>query len=353
MKFAKVVFLCSGLCLIFAQNAIAARLGGGRSYGMQRSFNKQNYSQSNTYQRQAQPGMANNAAGYQAGGMHPAAAGALGVAAGAAGGYMLGRSMSNNANGAGGESNQMQAQQNTQTATQPTGLGGQINEPGIPWGIIAVLGGLLFLGLMLFKRSKTNPGFGGFGNNTRSGSNSFFSSNSKGQNTLQSMSMQQNNQQSTWQQTANAANSASTEKLAPQVFNVQSNLMDKMPDGVEIMYFLRQTKGMFLHVQSMNNQDNITEIDKYMTPELYLAMKEMIANNKFVADFKDLDCSLVSCEVTADNQLIASVKFFGSVSEEPPQPPVPFNEIWNFIKADWANAHAKWVIAGIQQENPS
>lgn len=49
-----------------------------------------------------------------------------------------------------------------------------------------------------------------------------------------------------------------------------------MADGIEVQFFLRQAKGMFLHIQSMNTPENVSEIAKYMTPELYFEMKSLI-----------------------------------------------------------------------------
>ena len=123
---------------------------------------------------------------------------------------------------------------------------------------------------------------------------------------------------------------------------------NKMPDGVETIYFLRQAKGMFLHVQSMNSADNVVELEKYMAPELYNSIKNSISDNDVIADFNNLDCQLVNCELE-NNQLTASVRFFGLVSENPTSPALPFSEIWNFIKPDLSIN--KWLIAGIQQEN--
>lgn len=127
-----------------------------------------------------------------------------------------------------------------------------------------------------------------------------------------------------------------------------NELEDKMPDGVEIVYFLRQAKGMFLHIQSMNNPDNLDEIRKYMTPNLFEEIKQDISSNLYVADFPALDCDLVECDGTVEEGFSAAIRFSGTVSEEPQQPPKPFKEIWNFVKS--AQTNNKWLIAGIQQE---
>lgn len=311
----KLIAILACACLVITQNAFAARMGGGKSYGMQRSISnkpqQQNYQQQPYQQQpaqQARPGMGAGTAGM------------LGAAAGAAGGYMLGRSMSNN-NG-----NNINAS-GVSVQAEPS-------QSNIPWGTIGILSILLLLGLMMFRKNKANPGFSGNTNvnpNQPSSSNMFrIPGINRDNNTQNAIPGYYNTQQPV---STNPANGPST--------------MDKMPDGVETMYFLRQVKGTFLHIQSMNNPDNVSEVEKYMTSNLYQEIRSTISANSFVADFTNLDCQLIDCEAN-QGQLIASVKFFGMVSDEPNQPAHPFSEIWNFVKPDIQVN--KWLVAGIQQE---
>lgn len=307
MKLKKWLFIVVSTSLIFSQGAFAARMGGGKSYGMQRSNSNSNYSQSYTGTQQAQPAAARP-------GMGAGSAALLGAAAGAAGGYMLGKSMNNNENR---NQNASSVQTNGQT------------QSNIPWGTIGILAILLFLGLMLFRKSRANPGF--FGNNNV---------NSNPNNTFNIPTINRSN--------TTAANTGIPVRPGAQPAPVQNYTQERMPDGIEPVYFLRQVKGMFLHIQSMNNPDNITEIEKYMTAGLYQEIKSSVSANTFVADFSNLDCQLLDCEM-ANSQLVASVKFYGMVSDEPNQPSHPFSEIWNFVKTDLTTS-GKWLVAGIQQE---
>jgi predicted lipid-binding transport protein (Tim44 family) len=307
------------ISLVFSQSAFAGRFGGGKSRGMQRSqpsYSKNmnnNNSPKNNYN--AQP---NTNGAQQRSGMGAGTAAALGAAAGAAGGYMLGKSMAN----------EKQAASSTvaNTQEQPAQTGNLNNvtqtESKIPWGVISILGILLVIGLMFFRK-KSRPEFQN-PNAFNNGSNNAFSI----------PNIQKNNSAAQFN-TQMSSNS-----------NDAQNIDDKMPDGIEKMYFLRQAKGMFLHIQSMNNPENLNEISKYLTPDLYNEIKDEIANNHVIADFPVLDCSLVSANVE-NNQLFASVNFTGTVSESPDQPTKPFFETWNFVKTDLTNN--KWLVAGIQQ----
>lgn len=300
MKLKKWMIVVVSASLIFSQVAFAARVGGGKSYGMQRSTANSTNSQSSY-----QPSQAANTGTAQKPGMGAGSAALLGAAAGAVGGYMLGKNM----NASGGHS-------------------GAQSESNIPWGTIGILAALLFLGLILFRKTRANPGLSSGGNINQAPNNNF---NIPGIN----------------RSTANTAapvNNYAGAQAAP-IPNINQ---ERMPDGIEPMYFLRQVKGMFLHIQSMNNPDNVQEIEKYMTAGLYQEISSSVSANTFVADFSNLDCQLLNSEMV-NGQLVASVKFFGMVSDEPNQPSHPFSEIWNFVKTD-LSASGKWLVAGIQQE---
>ena len=306
MKFNKYLLILLSFVMLYSQSAFAARFGGGKSFGMQR--NVSNYStQNRSFQQQPQ----SMTSGQQGQGMRAGTAAMLGAAAGAAGGYMLGRNSNNNINASGTSNGEIAA-----------------NEPNnsTPWGMIGILAILLCLGLMLFRKSKANPGF--FGN----------SGNINNPNGFNNPTINRTNA------TPNTQNNGFKNQAAP----IATNMMDRMPDGIEALYFLRQVKGMFLHIQSMNNQENVTEIQKYMTDSLYNEVRSTVFQNSFVADFTNLDCQLLNSEMV-NNQLVASVKFFGMVSDEPEQPSHPFSEIWNFIKTDLTTT-GKWLVTGIQQE---
>jgi|SRR6185437_12008434 len=325
-----LVILLTG-SLLFANSAFAGRFGGGRSSGMQRSASP---SSSANYGRSSQQTTGSSSMGggqpqQQRSGMGAGSAAMLGAAVGAAGGYMLGKSNSNNGN----------------VTNASGGVAAKASEEAkssIPWGTIAILVAILALGLMFFRK-KINPGLSS-GNPMNN-----FTSNSSSNFNMPNINRTSNNVQ---------ANKPTKPILRFGSAAPAPEQIDKLPDGVETIYFLRQAKGMFLHIQSMNSSDNVSEIQKYMTAQLFDETKDDILKNQTLADFTNLDCQLMQCEAipasqTEDGQsveahLVASVKFFGNVSDNPEQPPVPFSEIWNFVKSESTNN--KWIVAGIQQE---
>lgn len=344
------------ISILFSQNVFAGRIGGGKSYGSQQNFLKSNSSQqyraepkrtSQTNTTNTQPQQNNN----KSGSIGIGKAAILGAAIGATGGYLAGKHIDNNTENKNNTSATINhsTQQEVANSTQQQQLNvspiKQINQgnnlDNIPWGIIGILGILLFIGLIFFKR-KTST-----------------STNNNPDNPFNDQLYSQ--QQNTSSNSFNIPSIKRTDEILTidnerplnlpnqsQLNNGQNSIFQykKMADGVEIVYFIRQIKGMFLHIQSMNNVENIGEIAKYMTPEFYNEIKNEIMNNKSLADFSDLNCELLNSEIVGQT-LIASVKFSGMVSEDVGQQMKPFSEIWNFVKTDLN--FGKWLVNGIQQ----
>lgn len=122
--------------------------------------------------------------------------------------------------------------------------------------------------------------------------------------------------------------------------------LQRLPDGTEIPHFLRQAKATFLHLQNLNSAESLEEVRKYMTPDLFNALRDDISSNSEAADFPQLDCTVIEA-VNEGGRMIASVRFSGTVSESVGSAAVPFSEVWHYVKDD--SNSAKWLIAGIQQ----
>lgn len=330
-RFYKILFLI--VSFVFSQFTFAGRFGGGRSYGMQRSYTKSNfnsYRPNNFQQPHSSTPPTHNNVQTNRGGMSSTKAALIGAAAGAAGGYMLAKATSNNQSeqSVDANSNKVEASAVAKPSENVQNASNNFSNQ-FPWGLIMVLGLLFAFGLFIFRR-KVNPSMP----NNISNNNHFVKENDYNHNNAQA--------------TAAVGNNYGFGNNNTKTNNVPDNIVEKMPDGVETIYFLRQAKGMFLHIQSMNNALNVNEIEKYLTKELYNEIKEKVASNESIADFPSLDCKLINCE-EENQQLIASVRFFGMVSEEPNSPPTSFSEVWNFIKSE--NTNNKWLVAGITPEN--
>lgn len=286
--------------LLAAPFSEAARLGKSRSSGMMRSAPTPSYQAPAPRPLPSAPAPAPVKKGPGIG--TAIAAGAAGAAAG----YMLGSAMHNNNAPA------------SAPATQPAGS-------SIPWGTIALLGLLLVGGLMLFRRKAGNPA---------------------GQ-LPQAAGMPNGMAQE-------AARFEPIPKIGSGFGTTPSyggapmaaSSLARLPDGTETPNFLRQAKATFLHLQSLNTPDSLEEIRKYLTPDLFEALRADIAGNDDVADFPQLDCQLIEA-VEEGGRYIASVRFSGSVSETVNAAAVPFGETWHYVKD---KSGSRWLLAGIQQD---
>ena len=128
-----------------------------------------------------------------------------------------------------------------------------------------------------------------------------------------------------------------------------TNSGSQLPDGTEPAAFLRIARQRFNHIQSMNTASNISEIQRYLTPDLYQSMYQDIMANQYqdVAEFSNLN-AMVADSATENGQYVVSVRFTGTVSEDLNSLPQPFAEVWHFVKP--AGSTQDWLVAGIQQE---
>lgn len=328
---ASLIAMCVAASMLAAPLAEAARFGSGKSSGMSRSYSRpapmQSYSRpapAPNYSRPAQPQYPTQAAPQQRTG--PGWGGvAAGAAAGAAAGYLLGQA------GSGSSSQQAPAPAANQAAAgaNDSALSGSPQQPqsSFPWGMVFLLGGLTLAGFMLFRRkaaaSAPKPAYNGniggaFGNNAPSGGDGRVFRIGEGA----------------------GFGSAMPAGAAPTVG-------DRLPDGTETAAFLRQAKASFMHLQTMNSPDNVDELRKYLTPELFEAIRADVVANTDTAEFPSLQAEVVET-ATEGNQHIATVRFHGMVSESVNAPEQPFEELWHFVKPA-APGSLKWLVAGIQQ----
>ena len=317
--------------LLVAPLAEAKRAGGGKSHGMSRSnTSSQSYSQPSQSYQQPRPVQqpataAPQKSGPGVGGM--VAAGVAGAALGAVAANALADDKPNAANQV--PASEAQVQQAAPAQQEEKG-----GIPGWIWLLIIAAGAFfIFRKLGAKKKLAANnpyapnsagPASAPFGQPApRSGDNS----NIFGQNV--------------------GGNSAPTQAPFGGASFQSGN---QLPDGTEPAAFLRIARQRFNHIQSMNTASNISEIQRYLTPDLYSSMyNDIMANqDQDVAEFSNLN-AMVADTATENGQYIVSVRFTGTVSEDLNSLPQPFAEIWHFVKPVGSNQD--WLVAGIQQES--
>ena len=317
--------------LAVAPLAEAKRAGGGKSHGMSRSSSSsQSYSQPRQVTPAQQPTPAQP--GQQKSGSGVGKMVAAGVA-GAAVGAIAANAMADDHNG------NAQAQTNdAELAKQQAAAQQEEKQGGIPsWIWLILIAGAAFF---LFRK---------FGAKKKLASNNPYAPNSAGST---STPFGQNNATRSSNDSTNIFGQSENGGTATQApfgaASMQSG--NQLPDGTEPAAFLRVARQRFNHIQSMNSVSNIAEIQRYLTADLYQSMySDIMANqDQDVAEFSNLN-ALVLDSATENGQYVVSVRFTGTVSEDLNSQPVPFSEVWHFVKP--AGSTQDWLVAGIQQES--
>ena len=324
---AKTVILAFSMAAMLATPFVeAARLGKGKSAGMRRSIATRLHQQP-ALTRPTMPTAQAPTLPHQKSGTGAAIAAGL---AGATAGYIAGSAISREDN----RPVPASTSEHTDPVLAAQAQGHQFKQiESTPWGTLAMLGLVIGGGIMLFRRK---------GDTVQRGI---------GAQKITSFSQHETSPQEPLP--VSPIPTIGSNLRRPHA-NLGSDIMDKppsrLPDGTETPYFLRQAKAIFLHLQNLNTQESQEEVGKYLTPDLFNAIRGDIASNTDLADFPQLDCELSDASMDG-NLCTATVHFFGTVSEAVGMPTKPFSEYWHYHKNN--STGEKWIVAGIQQSTAS
>lgn len=125
--------------------------------------------------------------------------------------------------------------------------------------------------------------------------------------------------------------------------------MPGVPVGFDVGGFLRAAKLNFMKLQLANDAGKLDELREFATPELYEELKSDVlarGGSRQQTDIVSLNADLLEVVTEADRHW-ASVRFSGQVRESPAAAPEGFEEVWNLAKP--VNGSSGWLLAGIQQ----
>lgn len=130
---------------------------------------------------------------------------------------------------------------------------------------------------------------------------------------------------------------------------VAAETVRRIPDGFDVEGFLRVAKLNFIRLQASNDAKNLDDIREFVSPEMFAEIKMQINERGAavqVTDVVTLNAELLEV-VTEGPQHIASVRFHGMIREEAGAAATPFDEVWNLSKQ--LDGSKGWTISGIQQ----
>jgi predicted lipid-binding transport protein (Tim44 family) len=121
-----------------------------------------------------------------------------------------------------------------------------------------------------------------------------------------------------------------------------------VPADFDTPSFIRSAKVNFIRLQAAWDAKNLADIREFTTPEVFAEIRMQIEDDKGANNRTDvvaLEAELLGIEESTADYL-ASVKFTGSLREND-RGAEPVEEVWNLVKPK--DARSGWLLAGIQQ----
>jgi predicted lipid-binding transport protein (Tim44 family) len=122
-----------------------------------------------------------------------------------------------------------------------------------------------------------------------------------------------------------------------------------IPDGFDVAGFLKGAKLNYMRLQIANDQGNLEELREFTSDGLFEELKKDVlsrGNVRQQTDVLALNADLLEV-VTEGDRHWASVRFSGTLRESPGDAPQGFEEVWNLAKP--VSGAGGWQLAGIQQ----
>ncbi len=142
---------------------------------------------------------------------------------------------------------------------------------------------------------------------------------------------------------------AATEMPFGSASSASTPAPSSVPADFDADAFLRVAKLNFVRLQAANDAKNIDDIREFTSPEMFAEIRMQMTERGEAAQQTDvvrLDAELLEAATEGDRHVV-SVRFSGLIREEAEGPAAPFNEVWHLSKP--VAGDKGWVVAGIQQ----
>ncbi len=124
----------------------------------------------------------------------------------------------------------------------------------------------------------------------------------------------------------------------------------EFPPGFDADAFAREAKLNFIRLQAAFDAGNLDDLRAFTSPEVFAEIRMQLAERGDAAQTTDVVSINAEVLNAADegNQHVVSVRFTGLIREAADQGAMPLDEIWHLTKP--TSGQGGWVIAGIQQQ---
>ena len=122
------------------------------------------------------------------------------------------------------------------------------------------------------------------------------------------------------------------------------------PPGFDADAFAREAKLNYIRLQAAFDAGNLDDLRAFTSPEVFAEVRMQLDERGDAAqttDVMNLNAEVLEA-IDEDNRHIVSVRFTGLVREAADQSPISLDEVWHLSKP--ASGQGGWVIAGIQQQ---
>lgn len=122
-----------------------------------------------------------------------------------------------------------------------------------------------------------------------------------------------------------------------------------LPPGFDSEAFERLAKMIFIRLQAANDSADLNDLRTFTTPELFASLRIDLHDRgqaQQQTDVVKVEARVLDFTQEADRQIV-SVGFEGLIREVAGTEPLPFSEVWHLVKP--SDDSRAWAIAGIQQ----
>lgn len=131
---------------------------------------------------------------------------------------------------------------------------------------------------------------------------------------------------------------ARTDSVAPRI-----------PADFDVVAFSRNAKVNFIRLQAANDAGDLDDLRAFTTPEMFAELKMDIAERGSTTqhtDVVEIDAEVIEA-VEENSRYVVSVRFRGQLREDQDGPLVAVDELWHLVKP--REGKGGWLLAGIQQ----
>lgn len=126
-------------------------------------------------------------------------------------------------------------------------------------------------------------------------------------------------------------------------------VVSSIPADFDVQGFERNAKVNFIRLQAANDAGNLDDIRAFTTPEMFAELQMDLSERGAASQHTDVlrvDANVLEVE-EGDNRYVVSVRFTGETRENGAELTESFDEIWHLTKPRQGNGG--WLLAGIQQ----